>query len=69
MRFSSKAVAGFLLAGVGAVVVAACGSSSSSSGGSAGGGSKTIDIYSSLPLKGAVSAQTLPTVEGELHLA
>jgi branched-chain amino acid transport system substrate-binding protein len=62
-----------LLAGT-VVVLAACGSSgssSSSSGGSSGGssgssgGSNTIDIYSSLPLKGAVNAQTLPLLNGE----
>lgn len=57
---------------VGAVpVVAACGSSSSSSktsSGSSGGGSSsggnTIDIYSSLPLQGANTAQTDPMVNG-----
>jgi branched-chain amino acid transport system substrate-binding protein len=38
-------------------------SSSASSGGSAGGGS-TVDIYSSLPLQGASSAQTGPLVNG-----
>jgi branched-chain amino acid transport system substrate-binding protein len=48
-----------------AIAIAACGSSSSSGGGGGGGGgANTIDIYSSLPLKGAVSAQTLPTVNG-----
>jgi branched-chain amino acid transport system substrate-binding protein len=53
-----------LLAGVAAVVLAACGSSSSSSGGAASSGGKTVDIYSSLPLQGATSAQTGPTVNG-----
>jgi branched-chain amino acid transport system substrate-binding protein len=50
-----------------ALVIAACGSSSSSSSGSSsgGGGSNTIDIYSDLPLKGAVSAQTIPALNGE----
>ena len=49
-----------------AIAIAACGSSSSSGsgGGGGGGGANTIDVYSSLPLKGAVSAQTLPTVNG-----
>jgi branched-chain amino acid transport system substrate-binding protein len=52
----------------------ACGSSSSSSsssssaggGGAAsgGGGSSTVDIYSSLPLQGASTAQTTPLVNG-----
>jgi branched-chain amino acid transport system substrate-binding protein len=51
-------------------VIAACGSSSNSSssttggGSSSGGGSNTVDIYSSLPLQGASSAQTLPMVNG-----
>src|SRR5205807_1662455 len=56
-----------LLAGGVVVALAACGSSSSSSsssGGAAPSGSNVIDVYSSLPLKGAVSAQTLPTVNG-----
>jgi branched-chain amino acid transport system substrate-binding protein len=59
-------VTGCLLAGGAAIAIAACGSSSSSSSstGAASGGSNTIDIYSSLPLKGAVNAQTLPTVNG-----
>jgi branched-chain amino acid transport system substrate-binding protein len=38
------------------MAVAACGSSS--------GGGNTIDIYSSLPLQGASSAQTIPMVNG-----
>jgi branched-chain amino acid transport system substrate-binding protein len=51
---------------VAAVVVAACGSSSSSSSGSSGGasGSNVIDVYSSLPLQGASTAQTDPMVNG-----
>ena len=66
MRFARKAVTGCLLAGA-AIAVAACGSSSSSSTGSGSGGasgSKTIDIYSSLPLQGASTAQTDPMVNG-----
>jgi branched-chain amino acid transport system substrate-binding protein len=61
-----KAAFGCLLA-TAAVGVAACGSSSkssSSASSSGGSGGSSIDIYSSLPLKGAVSAQTLPTVNG-----
>jgi branched-chain amino acid transport system substrate-binding protein len=61
---------------VAALAIAACGSSSSktssgSSGSSGSGssgsssGSNTIDIYSDLPLKGAVSAQTIPALNGE----
>jgi branched-chain amino acid transport system substrate-binding protein len=60
-------VTGCLLAGVAAIVLAACGSSSSStsSGASSGGtSSKTVDVYSSLPMQGASSAQTIPLVNG-----
>jgi branched-chain amino acid transport system substrate-binding protein len=67
MRLLSRWMGGCVLAGVVVVALAACGSSSksSSSGASSGGGSNTIDIYSSLPLKGAVNAQTLPALNGE----
>src|SRR5437588_7041430 len=68
MRFLGKAMTGCLLTGAAAFGIAACGSSSSSSSGGTsggGGGGNTIDIYSSLPLQGAVSAQTGPTVKGE----
>jgi branched-chain amino acid transport system substrate-binding protein len=54
------AASGCLVAAL-AVGIAACGSDSSSSGGSSsgsGGQSKTLDIYSSLPLQGASRAQT-----------
>jgi branched-chain amino acid transport system substrate-binding protein len=66
MRFPSKAVAGSLLAGVGVLALAACGSSSTTttSGASSSSGSKTIDIYSSLPMQGASTAQTIPLVNG-----
>ena len=54
-----------------ALAAAACSSSSSSSSsgsatssGSAAASGNTIDIYSSLPLQGATSAQTIPTVNG-----
>lgn len=64
MRILGKSGTSCLLA-VAALAVSACGSSSSSSSKvSAASGSKTIDIYSSLPLQGAVSAQTGPTVNG-----
>jgi branched-chain amino acid transport system substrate-binding protein len=63
-------VAAGLLSGA-VLALAACGSSSKSSSSSAGGGGSstssggsTIDIYSSLPLQGAVNAQTLPLVNG-----
>jgi branched-chain amino acid transport system substrate-binding protein len=53
--------------------IAACGSSSKStssassapSGSSSSGGANTINIYSDLPLKGSVSAQTGPALNGE----
>jgi branched-chain amino acid transport system substrate-binding protein len=65
MRYLGKTMTGCLLAGT-VLVLGACGSSSSSSssGGSSSSGSNTITIYSSLPLQGATSAQTLPTVKG-----
>jgi len=66
MRSLGKAMTGCLLAAT-ALGVGGCGSSSSSSGGSSGGGgsgAKTVDIYSSLPLQGATSAQADPIVNG-----
>jgi branched-chain amino acid transport system substrate-binding protein len=57
------------LAAAAALAVAGCSSSGSSSS-SAGGGSsssasgKTVDIYSSLPLQGASTSQTVPLVNG-----
>jgi branched-chain amino acid transport system substrate-binding protein len=67
MRILSKAMAGCLLAGA-LLGLGACGSSKKSSSGatttSGPTGPNVIDIYSSLPLKGAVNAQTLPTVNG-----
>jgi branched-chain amino acid transport system substrate-binding protein len=54
---------------VAALAIAACGSSSNSSSSSAGAsssaGGKTIDIYSDLPLTGAVTAQSIPALNGE----
>jgi branched-chain amino acid transport system substrate-binding protein len=49
-----------------ALTAAGCSSSSSSSGsaGSSSSGGNTVDIYSSLPLQGASSAQTIPLVNG-----
>ncbi len=65
-----KALAGCLAVGC-VIALAACGSSSSSSSSSASstassssGGGKTVDIYSSLPMQGASSAQTIPLVNG-----
>ncbi|MGI8902110.1 MAG: branched-chain amino acid ABC transporter substrate-binding protein [Solirubrobacteraceae bacterium] len=54
---------GCLLAGT-ILAIAACGSSGSSSGSSSSGGANTVDIFSSLPLQGPVSAQTGPEVNG-----
>ncbi len=69
MSFLGKAWKGGLVVGS-VLALSACGSSSSSSSSSAAGsgssgGSKTIDIYSDLPLNGAVTAQTIPALNGE----
>ena len=45
-----------------ALAIAACGGGGSSTSASGGGG--TVDIYSSLPLTGASTAQTKPMVNG-----
>jgi branched-chain amino acid transport system substrate-binding protein len=65
MRFLGNAMKGSLVA-VTAIAVAACGSSSSSSssGAAKSSGANTVDIYSSLPLQGASSAQSIPLVNG-----
>jgi branched-chain amino acid transport system substrate-binding protein len=59
------------IAAFAAIALAAVGCSSSGSGSSstssspaAAGGGKTVDIYSSLPMQGASSAQTIPLVNG-----
>jgi branched-chain amino acid transport system substrate-binding protein len=68
MSYLGKAIRGCLV--VGAVgLISACGSSSSSSSAgsassSSNGGPNSVDIYSSLPLQGASSAQTVPLVNG-----
>jgi branched-chain amino acid transport system substrate-binding protein len=78
MSVRAKAISVCLIVGS-LLLLAACGSSnsssssssapagapsSSSSSASGGGGGSTIDIYSSLPLQGASSAQTGPLVNG-----
>jgi branched-chain amino acid transport system substrate-binding protein len=73
MSFLGKAMRGCLVVGS-VVAISACGSSSSSSSSSSsatssaaasgGSSSKTVDMYSSLPLQGASSAQTGPLVNG-----
>src|ERR1700745_3388310 len=58
------------IAALAAAALAVAGCSSSGSSSSAGGGSsssasgKTVDIYSSLPLQGASTSQTVPLVNG-----
>jgi branched-chain amino acid transport system substrate-binding protein len=66
MRFLGKSVATACAVAGAALAIAACGSSSSSSSStsSAASGGKVVDIYSSLPLQGASSAQTVPLVNG-----
>jgi branched-chain amino acid transport system substrate-binding protein len=77
MSVRAKAISVCLIVGS-LILLAACGSSnsssssaapagapsSSSSSASGGGGGNTIDIYSSLPLQGASTAQTDPLVNG-----
>ncbi|MGZ4169466.1 MAG: hypothetical protein ACXVSA_22360, partial [Solirubrobacteraceae bacterium] len=78
MSVRAKAISVCLIVGS-LLLLAACGSSnsssssssapagapaSSSSSASGGGGGNTIDIYSSLPLQGASTAQTDPLVNG-----
>ena len=69
MSVLSKTLRGGLVLGS-ILALSACGSSSSSSSSSSSGaasgssGGQTVDIYSSLPLQGASSAQTKPMVNG-----
>ena len=67
MSFLVKVMRGCLVLGT-VAALSACGSSSSSSSSagaaSSSSGSKTVDIYSSLPLQGASTAQTDPMVNG-----
>jgi branched-chain amino acid transport system substrate-binding protein len=77
MSVRAKAISVCLIVGS-LLLLAACGSSSSSSSssaaagappssgssGSSGGGGNTVDMYSSLPLQGASTAQTDPMVNG-----
>jgi len=46
------------------IALAAAGCGSSSSGGGNGSTGGTVDVYSSLPMQGASSAQTIPLVNG-----
>lgn len=67
MSVLGKAMRGVLVLGT-VLALSACGSSSSSSSsggsGSSSGGANTVDVYSSLPLQGASTAQTDPMVNG-----
>ncbi|MGO9900493.1 MAG: branched-chain amino acid ABC transporter substrate-binding protein [Solirubrobacteraceae bacterium] len=64
MRFLGKSATACAVAAV-VLAIAACGSSSSSSSSSGAASSgKVVDIYSSLPLQGASTAQTVPLVNG-----
>jgi branched-chain amino acid transport system substrate-binding protein len=58
----TTAIAGLAVIALTAAGCSSSGSSSPSGGSSSGGG--TVDIYSSLPLQGASSAQTQPMVNG-----
>jgi branched-chain amino acid transport system substrate-binding protein len=62
----TTAIAAFAAIALAAVGCSSSGSSSGSSSSSpaAAGGGKTVDIYSSLPMQGASSAQTIPLVNG-----
>ena len=67
MTIRSKAAWGCLVAAM-AIGVAACGdddSGGSSGGGSADSGSKTLTVYSSLPLQGASRPQSEDVINGE----
>jgi branched-chain amino acid transport system substrate-binding protein len=65
MRFRSRFLSASLVA-VSVVVLAACGSSSkTTTTGAASSSGKTIDIYSSLPLLGPLTADTVPALNGE----
>jgi branched-chain amino acid transport system substrate-binding protein len=62
-----KRTTGIAALAVIAMAAAGCsssGSSSTASGGSSSAGGGTVDFYSSLPMQGASSAQTIPLVNG-----
>src|SRR2546421_3365161 len=63
MRLLGRAMMGCLLVGA-VVAIGACGKSSKSAS-SGPKGPNVIDIYSSMPLQGASTAQTVPLVNGE----
>src|ERR1700751_3809084 len=60
----TTAIAGLAVIAMAAGGCSSSGSSSPSSGSRASGGGGTVDVYSSLPMQGASSAQTIPLVNG-----
>src|SRR6185312_163972 len=60
----TTAIAGLAVIAMAAAGCSSSGSSSTTSSGSSSGGGGTVDFYSSLPMQGASSAQTIPLVNG-----
>src|SRR5690348_17402053 len=60
----TTAIAGLAVIAMAAAGCSSSGSSSTTSGGSSSSGGGTVDFYSSLPMQGASSAQTIPLVNG-----
>ena len=60
----TTAIAGLALVALAAAACSSSGSGSSSSTGSSSSSGGTVDFYSSLPMQGASSAQTIPLVNG-----
>src|SRR6201994_1740569 len=60
----TTAIAGLAVIAMAAAGCSSSGSSSTTSSGSTSSGGGTVDFYSSLPMQGASSAQTIPLVNG-----
>src|SRR5215472_3806947 len=60
----TTAIAGLALVALAAAACSSSGSGSSTSTGSSSSSGGTVDFYSSLPMQGASSAQTIPLVNG-----
>ena len=60
----TTAIAGLAVIAMAAAGCSSSGSSSTTSSGSSSSGGGTVDFYSSLPMQGASSAQTIPLVNG-----
>ena len=60
----TSAIAALAVIALAAAGCSSSGSSSPSSGSTTGSGGGTVDFYSSLPMQGASSAQTIPLVNG-----